>query len=132
MPEEWQGEDHHGGHEVDQVIQAEGQHQPEVSAVVAESVDSASPVKYMISLVHEYDQGQAVPYHADGGHCEQHQTLHHILKCHRHNDLKMTIYQLGLSCRLPANCPQKQSGQCIKYSTEKSLRALLYNSMSKC
>ena len=68
----------------------------------------------MISLVYKYDQGQAVPYHADGGHDEQHQTLHHILKCDRHNDLKTTMDELGLSCRLAANCPHQQIGQCIK------------------
>ena len=33
-PEEWQGEYQHGGHDVHQVIQAEGQHQPEVSVNV--------------------------------------------------------------------------------------------------
>ena len=79
-PEERQGEDHHGGHEVDQVIQAEGQHQPDVSTVLADGVNSASPVEYMISLVHKDDQGQGVPYHAYGGHGEQQQTLHRILK----------------------------------------------------
>jgi hypothetical protein len=62
---------------------------------VAEGVHSASPVEYMISLVHEDDQGQGVPYHADGGHGEQQQTLHHILKCYRHTDLKLEM--LGIS-----------------------------------
>ena len=83
-PEERQGEDHHGGHQVHQVIQAEGQHQPECILLYPDKCGSDEifpPVENVIFLVCKDEQGYDVAHHADRGHHEQQHALHHILKC---------------------------------------------------
>ena len=77
---EGQGEDHHGGHQVDQVIQAEGQHQPVVSQVIVASPLPPSPVENVIFLICKEKQGHHVPHHANAGHSQQHHPLHKELK----------------------------------------------------